>query len=67
MYLPDPSGNRRLEVAMGMGGGMGGGMMGSGGGTMAFTIDGVSFDPSRTDIEVRAGSVEEWTLTVTGN
>jgi FtsP/CotA-like multicopper oxidase with cupredoxin domain len=63
--LPGPTASRRLELAMGMGGGMGGGMMGgggSGGGMMAFTIDGVSFDPSRTDIAVRAGSVEEWTL-----
>ncbi len=63
--LPDSTRSRRIELAMGMGGGMGGGMMGgggSGGGMMAFTIDGRSFDPSRTDIEVRSGSVEEWTL-----
>ena len=32
------------------------------GSMMSFTIDGKVFDPDRTDIKVRAGTVEEWTL-----
>ena len=31
-------------------------------GGMGFTIDGRSFDPARTDIELPLGHVEEWTL-----
>jgi FtsP/CotA-like multicopper oxidase with cupredoxin domain len=29
---------------------------------MSFTINGREFDPGRTDVVVRAGAVEEWTL-----
>ncbi|WP_022886146.1 multicopper oxidase family protein [Glaciibacter superstes] len=47
---------RELTFAMGMG--MGTGMM-------SFTIDGKSFDPARVDTTVRAGAIEEWTLTNT--
>jgi FtsP/CotA-like multicopper oxidase with cupredoxin domain len=50
---------RTLEFAMG---GMGGAMMGDGGRGMSFTINGREFDPGRTDVVVRAGAVEEWTL-----
>ena len=42
---------------MGTGGGMGGGR--------SFTIDGTTFDPSRTNITSKLGRVEEWTLTNT--
>ena len=31
-------------------------------GMMAFTINGRTFDPDRTDTVVAAGTVEEWTL-----
>jgi FtsP/CotA-like multicopper oxidase with cupredoxin domain len=48
---------RNLTFAMTMG-------MGTGGG-MRFTIDGREFDPDRVDQIVRAGSVEEWTITNT--
>ena len=54
---------RTVEFAMGMGG-IGrtrDGMRGNGS-MMSFTIDGKVFDPDRTDISVRAGTVEEWTL-----
>ncbi|MGR2752287.1 multicopper oxidase family protein [Agromyces arachidis] len=47
------TGRRTLTLAMG-GMGMGGGM--------AFTIDGQAFDHDRTDIEVDAGAIEEWTI-----
>ncbi|MFE7631369.1 multicopper oxidase family protein [Kocuria sp. NPDC057446] len=61
-----PAARRTLDFAMGMGMGMGmGGTMGGmrGPGAMAsFTIDGRGFDPERTDQQVRAGTVEEWTL-----
>ncbi|TFC41791.1 multicopper oxidase family protein [Cryobacterium sp. TMT2-10] len=50
---------RELTLAMGMGGG------GMGSGMMSFTINGNPFDPSRVDVKVRGGSVEEWTLTNT--
>jgi FtsP/CotA-like multicopper oxidase with cupredoxin domain len=46
---------RRLTFAVGMGGGMG---MGS----MAFTVDGRTFDPHRDDQTVRLGTTEEWTI-----
>ena len=46
---------RQLTLATGMGMGMGMGMM-------AFTINGRTFDPDRTDTVVAAGTVEEWTL-----
>lgn len=45
---------RELVFAMGMG--MGGSMM-------SFTVDGKIFDSQRTDTVVRAGTIEEWTLT----
>ena len=48
--------HRELTFAMGMG--MGSGMM-------SFTIDGKPFDPARVDTQVKAGSIEEWTLTNT--
>jgi FtsP/CotA-like multicopper oxidase with cupredoxin domain len=44
---------RELTFATGMGMGM------------RFTIDGKSFDPARIDQTVRAGAVEEWTVTNT--
>ena len=47
---------RTLDFAMGMGMMMGGGMG-------SFTINGKEFDPDRLDETVRAGTVEEWTLT----
>ncbi|MEO7147523.1 MAG: multicopper oxidase family protein, partial [Terrimesophilobacter sp.] len=50
------TGRRELTFAMGMGMGMGAGMM-------SFTVDGKPFDPTRVDSLVRAGSIEEWTLT----
>ncbi|MEZ5258227.1 MAG: multicopper oxidase domain-containing protein [Ilumatobacteraceae bacterium] len=51
---PVPVARRRLELSMG------GGMMGGRG--MSFTIDGRTFDHTRTDIEVVSGTVEEWEL-----
>ena len=50
------TGRRELTFAMGMG--MGSGMM-------SFTVDGQPFDPARVDTLVRAGAIEEWTLTNT--
>ena len=54
---------RTLEFAMSMGasGRTRDGIRGNGS-MMSFTIDGKVFDPDRTDIKVRAGTVEEWTL-----
>ena len=46
---------RELNMAMGMGMGMGGRMM-------SFTIDGKEFDHQRTDQQVNAGDIEEWTI-----
>lgn len=40
---------------MGMGGGMGGG-------GMASTIDGRTFDPARDDQTITLGAAEEWTI-----
>ena len=51
---------RGLIFAAGMATGMG-----MGGSMVSFTIDGKVFDAQRTDTVVRAGSVEEWTLTNT--
>ena len=57
---------RTLELGMGMGGaGMGGGGMGGGGAMRSFTIDGRSFDPTRTDITVTGDSTEDWVITNT--
>ncbi len=50
------TGHRELTFAMGMG--MGAGMM-------SFTVDGKAFDPTRVDTVVKAGAIEEWTLTNT--
>ena len=50
------SAKRTVTLAMGGGGGMGGGSM------MAFTIDGKSFDPERTDITAQLGTTEEWSI-----
>jgi FtsP/CotA-like multicopper oxidase with cupredoxin domain len=50
---------RTLDFAMG---GMGGGMMRGDGAMMSFTINGREYDAERTDVGVRAGDVEEWTL-----
>jgi FtsP/CotA-like multicopper oxidase with cupredoxin domain len=50
-------GRRSVTFQMGMTG-----MMGGDDGPMSFTIDGREFDPSRTDQQVRLGSVEEWTI-----
>ncbi len=52
------TGHRELTFAMGMGMGMGAGMM-------SFTVDGKPFDPTRVDTSVKAGAIEEWTLTNT--
>ncbi|KAA0916515.1 multicopper oxidase family protein [Dietzia sp. ANT_WB102] len=60
----EPVADRRtLEFAMGMGGarGMRGRTRGPGS-MMSFTINDQPFDADRTDITVRAGTVEEWTL-----
>ena len=56
---PPATAERTITFQMGMGG-MGGGM------GMAFTIDGRSFDPTRTDQTVTEGSTEDWTLRNTG-
>ena len=37
--------------------------MGTGSGGSAFTIDGRGYEPGRVDTTVRAGAVEEWTIT----
>ena len=62
----DVAGRRELVFATGMGGmGMGGMGMGAGramGDMMSFTIDGREFAHDRVDQEVRAGTVEEWTI-----
>jgi Putative multicopper oxidases len=64
--LPDGpiAARRQLTFAMGMGGSTMGGM-GSGGGAMggmAFTIDGRTFDPNRTDQTPRLNTLEEWLI-----
>ena len=51
--MDDGAVNARRDVEFGMGMGVGG---------MRFTIDGRTFDPERDDIEVVAGTVEEWTV-----
>lgn len=62
---PGTAGSERaIELAMGMGGGNGG--MG-GGGMMSFTINGASFDPNRTNVDVRAGDTEDWVITNTSS
>jgi FtsP/CotA-like multicopper oxidase with cupredoxin domain len=48
-----PARHRDVEFTMGMGMGMGG---------AAFGFDGRAFDHSRTDQQVRTGTVEEWTI-----
>jgi FtsP/CotA-like multicopper oxidase with cupredoxin domain len=48
------TGRRELTFAIGMGPG-----------GMRFTLDGKKFDPNRIDQQVRAGAVEEWTITNT--
>ena len=54
---------RELTMNMGMGPGMGSGMgPGMGGGMMSFTFDGRQFDHHRTDQQVAAGDIEEWTI-----
>jgi FtsP/CotA-like multicopper oxidase with cupredoxin domain len=58
---PQATAERTITFQMGMGGT--GGMGGMGGGMgMAFTIDGRSFDPIRTDQHVTAGTTEDWTV-----
>ena len=57
LALPTPSATRTVTLAMGAGGGGGRGM-----GMMSFTIDGRTFDPTRTDITTRVGVVEEWVI-----
>ena len=54
-----------MEAAMPGGGGMGGGMGGGGAGMMGFTINGDSFDPATTNIDVGAGTTEDWVITNT--
>ena len=51
-----PDRTRTLTLAMGGMGGMGGS------GARSFTIDGRSFDPTRIDQHVTAGTIEEWTI-----
>jgi FtsP/CotA-like multicopper oxidase with cupredoxin domain len=51
-----PDRTRVLTLAMGGMGAMGGS------GARSFTIDGRSFDPTRIDQHVTAGSIEEWTI-----
>ena len=64
---PGPARSRRpIELAMGMGG-SNGGMGGMGGGMMSFTINGESFDPNRTNVNVRAGDIEDWIITNTSS
>jgi len=53
---------RRRTFTFGMAMGGMGGMGGMRGGADRFTIDGRSFDPSRTDTRARLGTVEEWTV-----
>ena len=61
LTAPAPSTSRILELGMGMG--MGAGMLGARGAPMmAFTIDGKTFSPDRTDITVAAGTTEEWVI-----
>ncbi len=63
-----PAATRELVFSAGLGGMVGGGPVGGPGGGPAFgrfTIDGREFDPARTDVRAKAGSVEEWTLTNT--
>ena len=69
--LRDVDVDRRRELTMemsmgGMMGGDGGPGRGPGGGPMDFTIDGRSFDPDRTDQQVRLDTVEEWTIANVG-
>jgi FtsP/CotA-like multicopper oxidase with cupredoxin domain len=65
LLLPPATSRRELRLEMGMGNGGGG--MGNGGGGMGqgFTINGKSFDASRTNIDTRLGQVEDWTITNT--
>jgi FtsP/CotA-like multicopper oxidase with cupredoxin domain len=69
LALPDATSRRELVLAMGMGGSMGDGNSGMSnraqGMGRTFTIDGESFDASRTDIVTALGRVEDWTLTNT--
>jgi FtsP/CotA-like multicopper oxidase with cupredoxin domain len=62
LVVPPADARRRLRLEMG-GMGMGGGGGGGGGMGSSFTIDGKSFDASRTDITTRLGRVEDWTVT----
>jgi FtsP/CotA-like multicopper oxidase with cupredoxin domain len=59
-----PAATRELVFSAGFAGMMGGGPGGGPAGGR-FTIDGREFDPTRTDVRAKAGSVEEWTLTNT--
>jgi FtsP/CotA-like multicopper oxidase with cupredoxin domain len=52
---------RTITLDMAMGRGMGG-MMRGGAMDGTFTIDGRTFDPSRTDVRVGLDTVEEWTI-----
>lgn len=54
---------RRRVLDFGIGGMMGGMMDGDGDSMMSFTINGREFDAARLDTSVRAGDIEEWTLT----
>ena len=54
----DVATRRTLTLAMSMG-------MGMGSSGSAFTIDGRGFEPHRVDNTVKAGAVEEWTITNT--
>ena len=54
---------RQLTFAMATGSTGMGGMGGIGGSGMAFTIDGRTFDPNRTDQTPRLGTIEDWLIT----
>ncbi|MFN3255395.1 MAG: multicopper oxidase family protein [Ilumatobacter sp.] len=51
---------RERTLTLGVDMGMGSMMYGDSG--LEFTIDGIAFDPQRTDITVEAGTVEEWRI-----
>jgi FtsP/CotA-like multicopper oxidase with cupredoxin domain len=67
LLLPPATARRelRLEMGMGMGGGNGGMGNGGGGAPQGFTINGKSFDASRTNIRTSLSRVEDWKVTNT--
>jgi len=55
------TGEQVLATMVVTGSGMGGG------GMMSFTVNGESFDPNRTNIDVRVGDTEDWVITNTSS